>query len=61
VDRDRLLRGVALGEVVALEHARHGVLRGERIMSAAVIAPNHSLLKRTSVRSRSSTLNTWSA
>jgi len=27
-------------------------------MSAAVILPNHSLLKRTSVRSRSSTLNT---
>ena len=30
-------------------------------MSAADIRPNHSLLKRTSVRSRSSTLNTWSA
>ena len=27
VDRDRLLRGVALGEIVALEHARDGVLR----------------------------------
>ena len=29
MDRDRLLRLVALGEVVALEHARDGVLRGE--------------------------------
>ena len=31
-----------------------------RIMSAAPIAPNHSELKRTSVRASSSTLNTWS-
>ncbi|KAG0735816.1 hypothetical protein G6F24_018585 [Rhizopus arrhizus] len=29
VDGDGLLGGVALGEVVALEHARHGVLAGQ--------------------------------
>ena len=29
MDRDRLPRLVALGEVIPLEHARHGVVRGE--------------------------------
>ena len=35
VNRDRLVRPVALGEIVALEHARDGVCRGQRIMPAA--------------------------
>ncbi len=41
VDRDRLLAGEALGEVVPLEHARDGVLRGEldHARSAQGLAP----------------------
>ena len=60
VDADRRAVAIALGEVVALEHARHGALRAETDHVLEAQRASHSPLKRTSVRSRSRILKTCS-
>ena len=57
--RDRLARRHPVGEVVALEDPGHGH-RLQQLESSSTGMSSHSLLNRTSVRSRSRTLNAWS-
>jgi hypothetical protein len=58
VHRDGNAVAQALGEIVALQHARHGVFASQPDDIFIRIGSSHSLLKRTSVFSGSRILNT---